>query len=163
MLIGPSRHIEQRKPLLALCQAVATLNARAPPFAEVATGTELAQILSIRLNPFRKAEVIFLRSDPARTTAGHYRAVFGDVNLGIRSIDFFCDRALAVEAGDLRKRLKFKRHFDSLLFCSRSLPTKALAQRTALLSGPAICSVMMISFLSFRIFRRSEEHTSELQ
>ncbi len=54
----PTSGVEQAEVALTGFYPVATLHSRPPPFSKMSTRTEQRQPFSVRLHPFRKAEVI---------------------------------------------------------------------------------------------------------
>lgn len=103
--IMPAKGVEQAEPLFL--EAVAALDALAPPLTEVTARTELHQLFLVGMCPARKAEIVILRGDPASARAGQKLAVLADVDLGIGAVDLLGDDDFAGPAGHLGEVLEF--------------------------------------------------------
>src|SRR5690606_28976275 len=86
VLVVPAADVEQRETFLS--ESVATLDAMAPPLAEVMTWAKLQQLLGVVLHPASETEVVIFGRDEARARlCGNARAVLADHNGGVRAVD----------------------------------------------------------------------------
>ena len=103
---GPPLGVEQGEATFPLGQAVATLDARAPPFTEVAARTELQEFNPVAHDPVVESEVVEALREEAVTGACKEVPVFGDQDLAVGAVDLFRDRDVPHEARDLGEGFK---------------------------------------------------------
>ena len=98
---APAGDVEETPPLFG--HPILALDSLAPPFAEVASGSELQQFLAVLHGPTSEARVVLFGRDPAGPRSGQHLTIFGDEDLRVGPVDFLSDDALSGEACHLRE------------------------------------------------------------